>query len=342
MKERDIHVRFIEISSNFSGQRIDNFLFVYFKKVPKSVIYRMIRIGAVRVNKKRIKFKYKLKIGDFLKFPIIKTKKINILNMQFFSKKIEFLHNIIIYEDDYLLILNKPSGIAVHGGSRLQFGIIEGLRALRPEASFLELVHRLDRATSGILLLAKQRAALVHLHEQLRVKKIKKEYLALVHGVWNVNIQKISIPFVKKNVRMKDSIKNISKNLQIEKSAITYFYIKESFGDIATLLTIKPITGKKHQIRIHTAYANHPIIGDDTYGNYSLNIQFKKYGCNRLFLHACSLSFYHPHTKGLLQIHAPLDHSLDHCLCYLRSLIRIDCNGVNNNYSNVDICEVRI
>lgn len=332
MKEPDIHVRCINISANFSGQRIDNFLFVYFKKVPKSVIYRMIRIGAVRVNKKRIQFRYKLKIGDVLKLPIIKTRKINILNMQFFSTKIEFLHNIIIYEDDYLLALNKPSGIAVHGGSGLQFGVIEGLRALRPEAPFLELVHRLDRATSGILLLAKQRTALVCLHEQLRIKKVQKEYLALVEGAWNVNIKKISIPLIKKNVILSDLIGIIPKNLKIEKSATTYFFIKERFGDIATLLIVKPITGKTHQIRIHTAYVNHPIIGDDTYGNYSLNIKFKEYGCNRLFLHACSLSFYHPNTKELLQVQAPLDHSLDRCLCYLRNLIRTDRNNINNNY----------
>lgn len=332
MKEPNIHVRFINISSNVSGQRIDNFLFVYFKKVPKSVIYRIIRIGAVRVNKKRIQFKYKLKIGDVLKLPIIKKRKINVLNMQFFSKKIEFLHNIIIYEDDHLLALNKPSGVAVHGGSGLQFGVIEGLRALRPEALFLELVHRLDRATSGILLLAKQRTALVCLHEQLRVKKVKKEYLALVEGAWNVNIKKISIPLITKNVIPNDSIQIIPKNLQIEKSTTTYFCIKERFGDIATLLIVKPITGKKHQIRIHTAYVNHPIIGDDTYGNHSVNIKFKKYGCNRLFLHACSLSVYHPNTKELLQMQAPLDYSLDHCLCYLRSLVCTDRNDINNNY----------
>lgn len=326
MKEHDINIRFIEISSNFVGQRIDNFLCVYFKKVPKSVIYRIIRIGAVRVNKKRIKFQYKLKIGDFLKIPVIKQIKKNVLNIRCFEE-IKFLQDAIIYEDDQLLILNKPSGIAVHGGSGLNFGVIEGLRALRPKMQFLELVHRLDRATSGVLLVAKKRASLVYLHEQLRLQKIKKRYLALVHGRWNLNTKIISTILFKNDIASRiNNTEIISENLYRGKLATTHFCIKENFNNIATLLLITPKTGRTHQIRIHTNYENHPIIGDEIYGNYASNAVFKKYGLDRLFLHADSLSFYHPHTKKLFYTRAPIDQSLSNCLCYLRNLI-----STNNN-----------
>lgn len=330
MKEHDIHIRSIKISSNFSGQRIDNFLCVYFKKVPKSMIYRIIRIGAVRVNKKRIKFQYKLKIGDYLRIPIIKQAKTNTLNMQYFPEKIKFLQNTIIYEDDHLLILNKPSGIAVHGGSGLSFGIIEGLRALRPKMQFLELVHRLDRATSGVLLIAKKRASLVYLHEQLRLQKMEKKYLALVYGAWDVNMQKISSSLLKNNV-IYNNIKMLSEGSQTGKLATTHFYIKERFNDIATLLIVKPITGRTHQIRIHTQCEDHPIIGDDIYGNYKANITFKKYGLNRLFLHAYSLSFYHPNTKKFFHMRAPIDQSLSSCLYYLRNSVFTDYNHLTEN-----------
>lgn len=327
MKEHDIRTYSIKISSNFSGQRIDNFLRVYFKKVPKSLIYRIIRIGAVRVNKRRIKFQYKLKTGDYLSIPLIKQKKINTLNVQNLTEKIKFLKNTIIYEDDYLLVLNKPPGIAVHGGSGLKFGIIEGLRILRPKVSFLELVHRLDRATSGILLIAKKRTSLVYLHEQLRLQKMKKKYLALVHGVWDLNMKTISTSFLKKNV-ISGKVK-VLKNLQTEKLAVTDFLIKERFDNIATLLIVKPITGRTHQIRIHTQYVDHPIIGDDIYGNFKSNIKFKKYGFNRLFLHAYSLSFYHPNTKKLFNMQAPMDQSLSSCLYYLRNLMRVNCYNID-------------
>lgn len=319
MKEHDIHVHSVKVSSHFSGQRIDNFLCVYLKKIPKSVIYRIIRTGAVRVNKKRVNFQYKLKIGDFLRVPIKKRVTVNALNMQCFSKKIQFLQNAIIYEDDYLLILNKPAGMAVHGGSGLSFSIIEGLRVLRSKMQFLELVHRLDRATSGILLIAKKRSSLVYLHEQLRLQKMKKEYLALVHGIWDLNVQTISVPLLSKNI-ISHNVKKFSQFLLKEKLATTHFYIKEYFNTIATLLIVKPITGRTHQIRIHAQYANHPIIGDDRYGNYKSNVEFKKYGLNRLFLHAYTLSFYHPNTKKFFYMQAPIDQSLNTCLCYLRDL----------------------
>lgn len=317
MKEHNIHINSIKISSNFSGQRIDNFLYVYFKKIPKSMIYRIIRTGQIRVNKKRIKFYYRLQTGDYLRLPIVSPEKTNILNIQNILKKVEFLKNVIIYEDDFFLALNKPSGIAVHKGSGLDFGIIEGLRILRPDIQFLALVHRLDRATSGVLLLAKNRDFLIYLHEQWRLKKIKKKYLALVYGSWDINLQKISLPVFRGNILFKNAV---TSDVKEEKLAVTHFYIKERFDNKATLLIIHPITGKKHQIRVHTKYVGHPIIGDKIYGNRKSNIEFKKYGLNRLFLHAYILSFYHPNTKKIFCIHAPIDHELNSCLYYLRRI----------------------
>lgn len=322
MKEHINHIHSIKISSNFVGQRIDNFLFVYLKKISKSTIHRIIRIGAVRVNKKRIKFQYKLKIGDYLKIPIMHKTRINTSNIQCYSEKIKFLQDVIIYEDDYLLVINKPAGIAVHGGSGLDINIIEGLRLLRPKLQFLELVHRLDRATSGVLLIAKKRTSLVYLHEQLREKMMKKKYLALVYGAWNMHIKTISVPILKKNIVFRiNGTKMFPEHSQKEKLTTTHFYIKERFDNIATLLIVIPITGKTHQIRIQTQHVNHPIIGDNIYGNYKANIWFKQCGLNRLFLHAHSLGFYHPDTKKFFCIKAPIDPLLNHCLYYLRNLI---------------------
>ncbi|WHL25274.1 MAG: 23S rRNA pseudouridine(955/2504/2580) synthase RluC [Candidatus Blochmannia vicinus] len=323
MKEHDIHMHFIIISSNFSGQRIDNFLNTYFKVVPKSMIYRIIRTGAIRINKKRINFQYKLKIGDILRIPPVRRIHSNRFDIKY-MKEISFLQNVIIYEDDYLLVLNKPTGIAVHGGSGLKFGIIEGLRALRPKDQFLELVHRLDRETSGVLLVAKKRTALVFLHEQLRVKNIKKEYLALVHGKWDVNVKIISEPLLKKTILFNNKI--VYKSTEKEKLSTTHFKIKEQFERIATLLVIKPITGRTHQIRKHTKYSNHPIVGDRIYGDYKSNIQFKQFGFNRLFLHASMLCFMHPSTRKNFCIYAPLDQLFYDCLFFLRKLIMTNSN----------------
>ncbi|URJ28351.1 23S rRNA pseudouridine(955/2504/2580) synthase RluC [Candidatus Blochmannia vicinus (nom. nud.)] len=336
MKERDIHAHFVVISSNFSGQRIDNFLNTYFKVVPKSMIYRIIRTGAIRINKKRIKFQYKLQIGDVLRIPPVRRTHLNEFDIKY-MKEIAFLQNIIIYEDDYLLALNKPTGIAVHGGSGLKFGVIEGLRALRPKDQFLELVHRLDRETSGVLLIAKKRTALVFLHEQLRIKNMKKEYLALVHGKWDINVELISEPLFKKTVLFNNKIGY--RDAKKGKCSTTHFKIKEQFERIATFLVIKPITGRTHQIRKHTKYADHPIVGDSVYGDYKSNIQFKQFGFNRLFLHAYMLRFTHPNTKKDFSIYAPLDQLFYNCLFFLRNLIMTNYNrslesivkNINNN-----------
>ncbi|URJ23412.1 23S rRNA pseudouridine(955/2504/2580) synthase RluC [Blochmannia endosymbiont of Camponotus sp. C-003] len=337
MKEHDIQVHFIRISSNVSGQRIDNFLYTYLKVAPKSMIYRIIRTGAIRVNKKRIKFQYKLKVGDLLRVPPLQGMKINRFNTKY-MKEVAFLQNIIIYEDDYLLALNKPTGIAAHGGSGLKFGVIEGLRALRPKAQFLELVHRLDRETSGVLLVAKKRTALVYLHEQLRLQNMKKEYLALVHGRWDVNLQIVSVPLLKKNTLL-NSNKVVCIDSENGKSSTTHFKIKEYFNNVATLMIIKPITGRTHQIRVHTQYTSHPIVGDRRYGNCQSNARFKRFGFNRLFLHASILRFIHPNTKKKVYIYAPYDQLFHNCLFFLRNLVvnSYDCplENINRNIGNM-------
>lgn len=318
MIEYNFGVHYLKISEFFSGQRIDNFLKNYLKSVPESVIYRIIRTGDIRVNQQKVNFYYKLKIEDILKIPPIKQVKVRQISI--YSKKdITFLKKSIIYEDNHILLLNKPAGIAVHDGSKLQFNIIDGLRnVMYSKIQFLELAHRLDRETSGILLFAKSRPALIYLQEQWRLKTIQKEYLALVCGIWDTNLTSVSIPVLKKKFFCYKQIDINLIDIKHQKFAHTYFQIKEYFNNLATLLIIKPITGRNHQIRTHTQYAQHPIIGDRIYGNNQINAKFKKLGLNRLFLHASRLCFNHPDTKKKMNIFAPIDRDFYNCLLFLR------------------------
>lgn len=334
MIEEKIGVHYFCVSENFSGQRIDNFLCTYFRTIPKSMIYRIIRTGKIRVNKKRIKFQYKLKIGDLLKIPEVRKIQSNRMFVVYDTTKLMLLKNSIIYEDDYLLVMNKPPGIAVHGGSNLPFNVIDVLRQFYPKTQFLELVHRLDRDTSGILLIAKNRFTLTSLHEQLRLQKIQKEYLGVVYGKWNVCINSVSKPLSKKINCYSKNINMVLIDPKNGKFANTYFQIVEHFSNIATLLIIKPITGRTHQIRVHAQYVSHPIIGDRVYGNYQINAQFRKLGLSRLFLHASSLYFIHPYTKNVLYIRAPIDQSFQDCLFFLRKLMVDDVDSLGSNESD--------
>ncbi|MBI0060490.1 23S rRNA pseudouridine(955/2504/2580) synthase RluC [Gilliamella sp. M0320] len=307
-------VSFVTISEENEAQRIDNFLITYLKGVPKSMIYRILRKGEVRVNKKRIKPEYKLAIGDEVRIPPIRVSEKTVPEISTKLNKVADLEKAIIYEDDVILAINKPSGIAVHGGSGLSFGVIEGLRALRPEAKFLELVHRIDRETSGILLIAKKRSALKSLHEQLRLKKMQKNYLALVKGNWPSECKVVQAPLLKNVLKSGERVVKVNAE---GKPSETRFKVEERFG-FATLVKASPVTGRTHQIRVHTQYANHPIAFDDRYGDSQFDALLTDSKLNRLFLHAANVKFIHPKTLQEMQLHAPLDDVLQNCLTKIR------------------------
>lgn len=308
-------VQFIDISDDEAGQRIDNFLLTKLKGVPKSMIYRIIRKGEVRVNKGRIKPEYKLVEGDQVRVPPVRVAERETPAVSAKLDKVAALADCILYEDDSILVLNKPSGTAVHGGSGLSFGVIEGLRALRPEARFLELVHRLDRDTSGILLVAKKRSALRALHEQLRLKTMQKDYLALVRGNWQSHVKVVQAPLLKNILQSGERVVKVSSE---GKPSETRFKVEERF-DNATLVKASPVTGRTHQIRVHTLYAGHPIAFDNRYGDEIFDNQLAGTGLNRLFLHASALKFTHPKTGEEMRLQAPMGAELNHCLKVLRS-----------------------
>ncbi|MGC6386489.1 23S rRNA pseudouridine(955/2504/2580) synthase RluC [Ewingella sp. S1.OA.A_B6] len=314
MKTENPSVQLISISEDEAGQRIDNFLLKILKGVPKSMIYRIVRKGEVRVNKKRIKPEYKLLADDIVRVPPVRVAERDEIPVSAKLDKVAALTDCILYEDDHLLILNKPSGTAVHGGSGLSFGVIEGLRALRPEARFLELVHRLDRDTSGVLLVAKKRSALRSLHEQLRMKGMQKDYLALVRGEWQSHCKVVQAPLLKNILQSGERIVRVNAQ---GKPSETRFKIEERY-EFATLVKASPVTGRTHQIRVHAQHAGHPIAFDDRYGDREFDGQLAGTGLSRLFLHAAALRFEHPGTGETMRIEAPLDLKLRNCLKKLR------------------------
>lgn len=308
-------VRFVEVSAEEEGQRIDNYLMKTLKGVPKSRIYKMLRKGEVRVNKGRIKAEYKIEAGDTVRIPPVQTAqreqevpvKLNV---------VQSLEDAIIHEDDRIIVINKPSGMAVHGGSGMSFGVIEALRALRPKAPFLELVHRLDRDTSGCLMIAKRRSTLRFIHKQLQEKKIKKRYWALVKGAWPAKQKFVDAPLRKFQVKSGERLVRVSDD---GKPCLTSFRVVERFQDLS-LVSAEPITGRTHQIRVHAQSVGCSLIGDDKYGDDALNQQFKREGlCERLFLHAYSLEFkVRPDDKSPIKVEAPLPDDLQHTVDQLR------------------------
>ncbi|EIC83637.1 23S rRNA pseudouridine(955/2504/2580) synthase RluC [Serratia sp. M24T3] len=314
MKTENPTVQLIPITDEEAGQRIDNFLRTFLKGVPKSMIYRILRKGEVRVNKKRIKPEYKLLAGDEIRVPPVRVAEREEGQVSAKLDKVAALEHCILFEDDHLLILNKPSGTAVHGGSGLSFGVIEGLRALRPDARFLELVHRLDRDTSGVLLVAKKRSALRSLHEQLRMKTMQKDYLALVRGEWQSHCKVVQAPLLKNILQSGERIVRVNSE---GKPSETRFKIEEKYA-FATLIKASPVTGRTHQIRVHTQYAGHPIAFDDRYGDREFDAQLAGAGINRLFLHAAALRFEHPANGETMRIEAPLEPKLRNALIKLR------------------------
>lgn len=314
MNMNNTSVKLVTIAADEAGQRIDNFLRNQLKGVPKSMIYRIVRKGEVRVNKKRIKPEYKLQPGDEVRIPPVRIAERDEAPVSAKLDKVAALNDCIIFEDDHLLVLNKPSGTAVHGGSGLSFGVIEGLRALRPEARFLELVHRLDRETSGVLLVAKKRSALRALHEQLRMKGMQKDYLALVRGQWQSHCKVVQAPLLKNILQSGERIVRVNAE---GKPSETRFKVEERF-EHATLVKASPVTGRTHQIRVHALHAGHPIAFDDRYGDRDFDAELKGTGLDRLFLHAAALRFDHPNTGETMRVEAPMDKKLRHCLDVLR------------------------
>ncbi|MDO9011072.1 MAG: pseudouridine synthase [Gallionella sp.] len=332
-------VTLLTIDESGEAQRIDNFLFRHLKGVPKSHIYRILR-GEVRVNKKRVDQTYRLKLGDLLRIPPVRVAR----KEEGAEVYIPALELPIIYEDDALVVINKPSGLAVHGGSGVSFGVIEQMRRARPQAKFLELVHRLDRETSGVLLLAKKRSALTAMHEIMREGNSDKRYLTLVLGRWlNVKqhvklpLHKFDTPQGEKRVMVREggqashTIFTLQKNwpgfsgleskarrdgdkgaTMAVQAARQGAHAEANDGSSMnrdrgfSLLEAQLKTGRTHQIRVHLSHLGFPIAGDDKYGDFARNRELMKQGLKRMFLHAHSISFSHPLTGEPLQISAPL------------------------------------
>ena len=293
-------VTWIKIDESSCDQRIDNFLCKYLKGVPKSHIYRILRSGEVRVNKKRVDQTYRLQLGDHVRIPPVRVAE---AQNRDYVPGFEFP---ILYEDEALLVINKPSGVAVHGGSGVSFGIIEQLRSARPQAKFLELVHRLDRETSGVLLLAKKRSALINLHEQMRDGKNDKRYLCLVLGKWRNMKQHVKLPLHKFNTQNGEKRVMVREDGQ---ASHTIFALQKNWSEFS-LLEAQLKTGRTHQIRVHLSHLGFPIAGDDKYGDFVRNKELIKQRLKRMFLHAYSITFTHPLTAELIQLSAPLPKEL--------------------------------
>lgn len=282
-----VKVQQVEIGAEQAGQRIDNFLVTRLKGVPKSAIYRMIRKGEVRVNKGRIKPEYKLESGDIVRVPPVRTAQKDEAPVFIGDQLKTQLEASILFEDNGLIVLNKPSGLAVHGGSGVSLGVIEALRQIRPQQKFLELVHRLDRDTSGVLLVAKKRSVLRQLHDDLKEGRVKKTYQALLYGRWNGRQHRIEAPLKKFDLASGERVVRVS---QEGKPSLTLFEQKRLFEN-ATLVEASPVTGRTHQIRVHAQFAGHPIAGDDKYIPREQDAYFRDKGLKRLFLHAFRIEF---------------------------------------------------
>jgi 23S rRNA pseudouridine955/2504/2580 synthase len=309
----------LKIDAERNGQRLDNFLFSSIKGVPKSKIYKIIRKGEVRVNKKRADVSYKLIAGDIVRIPPVRRASKNDLEEKehYALKKLgEKLLENILYEDDGLLVINKPANIAVHGGSGIALAVIESLRLQNlPYAKDLELIHRLDRGTSGCLMIAKKRSYLREIHSMLREGKVQKTYLAALKGTLEKSSFSVDLPLVRRIVSGENITCVATKG--DGQHASTKFTVMQKYKDFC-LVEAQPVTGRTHQIRVHAKAVNNPILLDEKYGDKVLNKKFKQLGLHRLFLHAKSLCLLHPKTHAKLFIEAPLAEDLSEFLDNLR------------------------
>lgn len=306
-------VTYVTVDAEESGQRIDNYLVRVLKGVPKSHIYRILRRGEVRVNKGRARPQYKLVAGDTVRIPPVRVADKPVLTGHY--PHLRDINERILFENKRLMAINKPAGMAVHGGSGISHGVIEALRAEWPDAPYLELVHRLDRETSGCLLIARRRSALRHLHEQLREGRIKKTYLALVRGQWRGGRQEVSAP-LRKN-RLKGGERMVCVDPE-GKEAVTVFTPVSVFEE-ASLMEVELKTGRTHQIRVHAAHCGYPLAGDPKYGDDIFNKAMRKSGLRRLFLHAGMLEFTDPGQDEVINVSAPLPDTLRSVLDCLES-----------------------
>ena len=308
---QELKVQLVTITEDDAGQRIDNFLMRICKGVPKSHLYRVLRSGEVRVNKGRVDQLYRLQLNDVVRVPPIRVAE----KTAAAAPGAEFS---VLYEDQHLLIIDKPAGVAVHGGSGVSYGVIEQLRSARPEAKFLELVHRLDRETSGVLLLAKKRSALVHLHEQMRDGVTDKRYFALVHGDWKNARQHVKLPLHKYTTGEGE------RRVRVQADGMashTVFSLKTKFTHYA-LLEAELKTGRTHQIRVHLSASGFAIAGDDKYGDFALNRALQKAtnergALKRMFLHAHQITFLHPESNKEMTVNAKMPPD---CEKFLQSL----------------------
>ncbi|MCU7939013.1 MAG: 23S rRNA pseudouridine(955/2504/2580) synthase RluC [gamma proteobacterium symbiont of Bathyaustriella thionipta] len=306
-------VKFVEVNEQNAGQRIDNFLLNQLKGVPKGHIYKIIRKGEVRVNKGRIKQTYKLQYGDRVRIPPVSLAEKKALPAPGRSL-LSLIENSIIFEDSSILAINKPSGVAVHGGSGVSYGIIEAIRALKPEEKFLELIHRLDKDTSGCLLIAKKRSALIGVQDLLRNRQTDKRYLALLCGSPDFKKQKVTVPLLREVLKSGERFVRVD---QKGKESTSIFTVLERFND-SVLAEVNIITGRTHQIRVHSKYIGHNVAGDSKYGNYACNQRLKNRGLKRLFLHSSQISFKHPDSGRKITIQAPLSTDLEQFLHSLK------------------------
>lgn len=314
-----VQVSFVVIDEDMAGQRLDNFLMARLKGVPKSRIYNVIRKGEVRVNKGRTKPEYKLCAGDEVRVPPVRmaerepvAKPSNVMT--------RLLESSVLFENDGLLVINKPPGLAVHGGSGVSLGLIETLRQMRPEARYLELIHRLDRDTSGCIMVAKKRSMLRHLQAALREKSasgITKVYQALVIGQWPKSCRRVDAPLLKLEVANAERVVKVDPT---GKPSLTEFKLLQSFTN-CSLVEARPITGRTHQIRVHAQYMGHSLVGDEKYGSDDFNKEMKALGVRRLFLHAAELGFYLPDAAEKTFVKAPLADDLASVINQLSPLV---------------------
>ncbi|MDH5518607.1 MAG: RluA family pseudouridine synthase [Gammaproteobacteria bacterium] len=305
-----IKVQTLEINADNDGQRIDNYLMSKLKGVPKSRIYKILRSGEVRVNKGRIKPSHRLVSGDMVRIPPVRITESKHHTIP--ERLINELNHAVLFENDDLIILNKPAGLAVHGGSNIDYGVIDILRADRFADRFIELAHRLDRQTSGCLVLAKSREALTQLHALFNSSQaLTKQYLTLTKGQWPDDVQRIDAPLSKNEIKAGERMVTVNPG---GKAALSLFKQTEQFTD-SSLVEVTLLTGRTHQIRVHAASEGHPVAGDEKYGDKEFNQQMKKIGLNRMFLHARYLKF---DLNGPIQITAPLEQKLKNLIESLR------------------------